>query len=120
MKNELKLSKDLDPNITKDNYFKPAGDLASNSFSGNNKETDEDFLFRITSGISYRNKKDEVSEYTVVAGGKMVTTIDRVREMVDEGCNIIKSSIIGNVNNNLLVEIEFEKLVKKEKQNLSK
>lgn len=89
------------------NYFKQAGDLPQDDKPIlNDNQSVVDYLDSITTGISYRNN----SNYQVLSGGMIITTLDKVKEMVDSGYNIINSELLSEINGEYLISIEFEEL----------
>ncbi len=106
---KLKISENLKE---KPSFFKPAGNIDNNySYKEKKEESDEEFLRRITSGVSYRHSDD----YQILSGGQIITTMEKVKEMYEQGYNIIDSAIISEIDGNTLVEIEYEFLKQKEK-----
>lgn len=89
------------------NYFKQAGDLPQdNKPILNDNQSVVDYLDSITTGISYRNNPN----YQVLSGGMIITTLDKVKEMVDSGYNIVNSELLSEINGEYLISIEFEEL----------
>ena len=92
-------------------YFRPAGDLnkekniniTNNLINIKNNEID-DYLLTVTSGKKY----DSVCELGVLMGsGRTVVTFDELKQMVEQGYNIVKSSIISAD----MIEVEFQRFV---------
>lgn len=102
MEKEIKMSK----NLNGDSFFKPAGNIENNNFSYENEETDEEFLSRVASGVSYRYQDG----YQMLSAGKTITTMAKVKQMVEAGYNIINATILSEIDGNVLVEVEFEQL----------
>jgi len=81
----------------------------NNSFNQKEMETDEKFLERISSGVSYNDDKQKYQEISEVTA---IYPIERVKEMtIDKYYNIISAKLIGEVSGTKLVEVKFERLI---------
>ena len=85
------------------NYFKQAGDLETKNTLVDNINK---YLVSIVSGKRY----ESTSEFgNVISAGSIIVSINKLKEMVDEGCyNFISAKYI----NPQVIEIEFQCLDK--------
>ena len=79
------------------NNFKPAGDLSGKSL----KEEIKDYILSVTSGQRY-NAVCELG--TLCGGGMTIVTFDKLKEMVNEGYNIVSAKYI----NDTMIDVEFQ------------
>ena len=78
-------------------HFRRAGDLDGKSL----KEEIEDYILSVTSGKRY----DAVCELgTLCGGGMTIVTFDKLKEMVNEGYNIVSAKYI----NDTMIDVEFQ------------
>jgi len=90
-------------------YFEPAGDLESNTFNNYSKDysVDEvkDYLLTVVSGQRFGS---ECELGTLSGQGSMIVSFDRLKDMVNNGYNIVKAECI-NPN---VIAIEFQEYKK--------
>lgn len=85
-------------------YFRKAGDLTGNI----RRDTEiKDYLLTVVSG----KRQSLGDDYLRVAGGKTIVSFEQLKEMVNDGYNIISANYIRPMG---MVDIEFEKYEKRE------
>lgn len=107
--NFFKRAEDLNSHLlnNENEYFKSAGDLEEELSQDKIKDDDfeliDDYLLAIVSGKRYE------SEFGVaMSGGMAIVTLDKLKEMVEEGYNIVRASVINTEKK--LIDVEFQKL----------
>ena len=87
-------------NIRDENkYFHPAGDLKVTNVNSNI----DDYLLSVVSGEKYDSE-------LVVGAGRIITDINRLKQMVDEGYNIVSAKCLHPTGS--MIEVEFQKIRK--------
>ena len=110
--------------LGENSYFKPAGDLIDKPINKNLSYNNiDDYLLQNVSGKKYAS----VCELGVLMeAGRMIVSLEQLKQMIDEGYNIVSASII--IRNELdpeafkhpalyfdakrdMIEVEFQKFV---------
>ena len=90
-------------NIDKQNVLLDM-DTKKENMNTNNSNFLDDYLLTIVSGKKY----DAVCELGVLMGsGRIIVSLEELRQMVDEGYNIVSANVIGPN----MIEIEFQKYI---------